>query len=69
MRLRITELPILPGSLEAPITATERGCISRRIDARISSRVYVGAAPAARVAEQDPDVGRDRPAPEWRSPG
>ncbi len=27
-RLRITELPILPGSLDAPITATDRGCIS-----------------------------------------
>ena len=38
MRLRITELPILPGSLEAPITATERGRISRPIALRISSR-------------------------------
>lgn len=27
MRLRMTELPILPCSLDAPITATERGCI------------------------------------------
>lgn len=41
MRLRITELPILPCSLEAPMTATDEGCISRRIEVRISSRVYV----------------------------
>ncbi|CAM5560994.1 hypothetical protein SFUMM280S_09763 [Streptomyces fumanus] len=38
-RLRITELPILPVSLEAPITATDVGCIRRRIEARISARV------------------------------
>ncbi len=38
-RLRITELPILPCSLDAPITATDDGCISRRIEVRISARV------------------------------
>ncbi len=39
-RLRITELPILPCSFEAPITATEAGSMRRRMDVRISSRVY-----------------------------
>ena len=46
MRLRITELPILPSPAEAPITATARGCMMRVMAARMSSRLGRGRAGA-----------------------
>ena len=60
MRFFITELPILPASSEAPITATAFGCMIRFIAVTMSSSLRAVARGLCVEVDDDAHVGGDR---------